>query len=376
MNNNSDSDKDIIDSISERLQRILNVSFKDFYRKKIDIYSDRLNFCCPICGDSVSDKRKKRGNLYLDSLSYHCYNCGAHYGVNSLLKIFNEELSDEDKIIVHEIQQSSAKFERKSKNHHSSMTLTLLSELAVPKSVFFKTNDLVTPYKNDFCSSYLKGRKIEIKSWKYFAFKESTKELYILNINENDRIIGYQVRQLDEKSKKARYLTTNMSRMYRDIFGRDLSIILTNILKKIELGDKFIEEEDGIDNIVASVDRLSGLFNIMNVNPNLPLTIVEGPIDSLAINNCIALQGATKMNNYFDNVKDVRYLFDNDKIGKEHTIKKLKEHKFVFLWDKYIKDAKIKQKIKDINDLQRTDNFKVDLFEKCFSDDELDIMMI
>lgn len=376
MNNNSDSDRDIIDIISERLQRILNISFKDFYRKKIDVYSDRLNFCCPICGDSVNDKRKKRGNLYLNSLSYHCYNCGAHYGVNSFLKIFDEELSDEDKIIVHEIQQSSTKFERKSKTHHSSMTLTLLSELAVPKSVFFKTNDLVTPYKNDFCSSYLKGRKIEIKSWKYFAFKESTKELYILNINEKDRIIGYQVRQLDEKSKKARYLTTNMSRMYRDIFGRDLSIILTNILKKIEFGDKFIEEEDGIDNIVASINRLSGLFNIMNVNPNLPLTIVEGPIDSLAINNCIALQGATKMNNYFDNVKDVRYLFDNDKIGKEHTIKKLREHKFVFLWDKYIKDAKIKQKIKDVNDLQRTDNFKVDLFEKCFSDDELDIMMI
>lgn len=370
------SDNDVLDNIKDKLQIVLNRSFKTQYRKKIDTYSDRLNFCCPICGDSVSDNRKKRGNLYLDSMSYHCYNCGAHYGINSLLKRFGEELSDEDKIFVHEIQQNSTKFERKSKNHHSSMILTLLSELAVPKSIFFKVNNLVTPYKNDFCSNYLKGRNIDIKSWKYFAFKKSTKELYILNINDNDRIIGYQIRQLDEKSKKARYLTTSMSRMYNDIFGKELSNIIEKLLGKIDKGDIFIEEEDGIENIVASVDRLSGLFNIMNINPNLPLTIVEGPIDSLAIENCIALQGATKMNNYFDNMKDVRYLFDNDKVGKQHTIKKLKEHKFVFLWDKYIKEMGVKHKIKDINDLQKINCFKVDLFEKCFSDDELDIIMI
>lgn len=368
-------ENNILDNIKTKLQYILNRSFKG-YRQKIDTYHDRLNFCCPICGDSVSDSRKKRGNLYLNSMSYHCYNCGAHYGINSLLKRFGEELSGEDKVAIHEIQQSSTKFERKAKTHHSSMTLTLLSKLAVPKSIFFKRNNLVTPYKHNFCSTYLKGRNIEIDKWKYFAFKDDTKELYILNINEDDRIIGYQVRQLDKNSKKARYLTTSMSRMYKNVFNKDLRNIIDNLLKKIELGDKYIEEEDGIDNIVASVDRLSGLFNIMNINPNLPLTIVEGPIDSLAIDNCIALQGATKMNNYFDNVKDVRYLFDNDKVGKQHTIKKLKEHKHVFLWDKYLKEVKSKEKIKDVNDLQKLGYFKVDVFEKCFSDDELDIMMI
>ena len=372
---NSDSD-DVLDNIKEKLQIVLNRNFKTSYRRKIDVYPDRLNFCCPICGDSATDGRKKRGNLYLNSMSYHCYNCGAHYGINSLLKRFGEELSADDRILVSEIQQSSKQFERKSRTHQSSMTLQVLSALAVPKSVFFKSNHLVTPYKNDFCSSYLKGRKIDIRSWKFFAFKESTKELYILNTNENDRIIGYQVRQLDKKSKKARYLTTSMSRMYRDIFGKDLSSIIGNVLSKMDKGNIFIEEEDGVDNIVASVDRLSGLFNIMNINTNMPLTIVEGPIDSLAVDNCIALQGATKMNNYFDNMKDVRYLFDNDKVGKEHSIKKLREHKSVFLWGKYIKEVKPKQKIKDLNDLQKSDNFKLDVFERCFSDDELDIIDI
>ena len=370
------SDVDVIETIKEKLQLILNRSFKTPYRRKIDVYHDRLNICCPICGDSATDNRKKRGNLYLNSLSYHCYNCGAHYGINSLLKRFGEELSVDEKVVVHEIQQSAAKFERKSSTHHSSMIFEILSKLAVPKSIFFKVNNLITPYKNKFCSSYLNDRKIDIRCWKYFAFNEKTKELYIMNIDCDDRIIGYQIRQLDKNSKKSRYLTKSMSRMYNDMFGRQLSVIIEKLLSKIEHGMKFIEEEDGIENIVASVDRLSGLFNIMNINPNTPLTIVEGPIDSMAIDNCIALQGATKMNNYFDNVNNVRYLFDNDKEGMKHSIKKLREHKSVFLWQKYLNDIGTHEKIKDINDLQRTGNFKLDVFEKCFSDDELDVLMV
>ena len=110
---------------------------------------------------------------------------------------------------------------------------------------------------------------------------------------------------------------------------------------------------------------------------NLQLTIVEGPIDSLMIDNCIALQGATKMNNYFDNVDNVRYLFDNDDVGRKHSINKIKEHKNVFLWDMYLNELGcMDMKIKDINDLSRFDKFKYDVFNKCFSNYELDILMI
>ena len=56
----------------------------------------------------------------------------------------------------------------------------------------------------------------------------------------------------------------------------------------------------------------------MNVNMSQPLTIMEGPIDSLAIANSIALQSAAKnLDGFFDEVETVRYLFDNDKTGRE-----------------------------------------------------------
>jgi hypothetical protein len=114
----------------------------------------------------------------------------------------------------------------------------------------------------------------------------------------------------------------------------------------------------------------------MNVDMNIPLTIVEGPIDSLCISNAIALQGATKLNNYFDDLKTVRFLFDNDKIGKEHSLKKLKSNKKTFLWSLYIKKMNIQNKVKDINDIIKLNLYNKDIYESCFSDDEFDVMYI
>ena len=375
---NSDSENTLLDNIEEKVQRILDSKFKkdSFHKRKIDHFHDRINFACPFCGDSLRDPRKKRFNIYLNSLSCHCFNCNHHSGINSFLKQFDEELSVEDKIQVHEIQQSSKKFERRISSNQSSFAFQLLDKLAIPKSILFNMLNLTTPYKSKECSDYLNSRCINIKQWKHFAYNEKSKELYILNINSNDRVIGMQIRQLDTNSKKSRYLTRSLSKIYNNIFKKDISILIERLLKSIENGEKYITEEDGVENIQANLDRLSGLFNIMNVDMNKPLTIVEGPIDSLCINNAIALQGATKLNNYFDEIKMVRYLFDNDKVGKEHSLDKIKSNKKVFLWNLYIKKMNIKNKVKDINDVLKLNKFNKEIYESCFSDDEFDVIYV
>lgn len=366
-----------IEVIKGKIQNILNQKFaKDNYiKRKIDVYHDRLNFSCPCCSDSRTDNRKKRGNLYLDSLSYHCYNCGEHMGVNALLHRFGEDLSNEDKIVVHNIQQTSKKFERRVSSQ-SSMSMTLLDKLAIPKMILFKQLGIISPYKNQVVSDYLKSRMIDIRDWKYFAFNPKSNELYILNITPSDRVIGYQIRQLDPNSVKARYLSRRLTKIYSEVFNKDISGIVERLLLQEPLGQKYIDEEDGIDNIVANLDRLSGIFNIMNVSMSKPLTILEGPIDSLAIDNSIALQGASKqLEGFFDEVENVRYLFDNDKTGKQMSLKKLKEHKTVFLWGMYLENQK-NIKVKDVNDLQKINCFNSELLEKCFSNDEFDAMYI
>lgn len=375
---NSDSENTLLDNIEEKIQRILNDKFKkdSFHKRQIDHYSDRINFACPFCGDSLRDPRKKRFNIYLNSLSCHCFNCNHHSGINSFLKQFDEELSLEDKMQVHEIQQTTKKFERRLSSNQSSFAFQLLDKLAIPKSVLFDMLKLTTPYKSKECSDYLNSRCINIKQWKYFAYNEKSKELYILNINSNDRVIGMQIRQLDPNSKKSRYLTRSLSKIYSDIFKKDLSSLIERLLKSMDNGEKYIMEEDGIENILANLDRLSGLFNVMNVDMNIPLTIVEGPIDSLCISNAIALQGATKLNDYFDDLKNVRFLFDNDKVGKEHSLNKLKKNKPVFLWSMYLKKMNIKNKVKDINDIMRLKFFNNEVYESCFSDNEFDLLLL
>lgn len=374
-----DSDNNTLDNIKNKIQEILNKKFANdsYIKRKIDVYHDRLNFSCPYCGDSRSDVRKKRGNLYLDSLRFHCFNCSHSTGINRFLSDFNEELSNEDKIAVHEIQQNAKKFEKRVSSTQSSMSMTLLDKLAIPKDILFKQLGIISPYKDITASNYLKSRMINIKDWKYFAYNPITKELYILNTSPLDRVIGFQIRQLDPKSHKQRYTSSRLTKIYSDVFNRDINGIVERLLLKEPLGQKYIEEEDGVENIVANLDRLSGIFNIMNVNLSQPLTIMEGPIDSLAIANSIALQSAAKhLDGFFDEVENVRYLFDNDKTGKEMSLKKMKNHKKVFLWGQYLDMIKSKTNIKDINDLQKQNLFNIDIIEKCFSDDEFDAMYI
>lgn len=374
-----DSENNTLDNIKNKIQEILNKKFANdsYIKRKIDVYHDRLNFSCVCCGDSLSDVRKKRGNLYLDTLVYHCYNCGEHMGINTLLHRFGEELSNEDKIAVHEIQQNAKKFEKRVSSSQSSMSMTLLDKLAIPKVILFKQLGIISPYKDTTASNYLKSRMINIKDWKYFAYNPLTKELYILNTSPSDRVIGFQIRQLNPKSHKQRYTSSRLTKIYSDVFNKDINGIVERLLLKESLGQKYIDEEDGVENIVANLDRLSGIFNIMNVNLSQPLTIMEGPIDSLAIANSIALQSAAKhLDGFFDEVENVRYLFDNDKTGREMALKKMKNHKTVFLWGQYLDMIKSKNNIKDINDLQKQNLFNIDIIEKCFSDDEFDAMYI
>ena len=368
-----------IDNIKSKIQDILDRKFANDPRikRKIDSYHDRLNFCCPYCGDSRSDVRKKRGNLYLDSLRFHCFNCGHSVGVNRLMSDFNEELSNEDKVAVHEIQQNSKKFEKRVSSSQASMSMRLLDMLAIPKMILFKQLGIVSPYKNEEASKYLKSRMIDIRDWKYFAYDSKTKELYILNITPSDRVIGYQTRNLSPGSDKSRYLSKRLSTIYADVFKKDINGITERLLLKEQLGQKYIDEEDGIENIVFNLDRLSGIFNIMNVDLTRTLTIMEGPIDSLGLDNSIALQGASKqLEGFFDDIENVRYLYDNDKMGRQMTLKRLKGHGTVFLWGKYLQLINTKENIKDVNDLQKKNLLNRELVEQCFTDDEFDAIMI
>jgi len=370
--------------ITQNVQQILDKKYKsEPNRRKIDVYNDRIGFNCPICDDSVRDSRKKRGNIYWDSMVFHCYNCSAHMGVNYFLKQFGETLDVNTKLAIKEYKTEHTRFSSSTSVNSTNLILfSLLNKLAVPYDLFLKVNHLVPANKNKTSLDYLKSRLIN--KYSKFAYNEKTNELYVLNVNNSGAIIGYQIRQLDKNSSRPRYMSFRISNMYRIMFNKKIDTYVQNILSTVDGGEQYIESEDGIEGVVDNLDKLSLLFNILTVDFSRDLTICEGPIDSMFINNCIALCGASKLNNYFDDIPYVRYLFDNDVTGKEHSINKVKDGKKTFLWNKYLDEIGLRDsKIKDMNDLvielYRNRNrvkFDADRFNSCFSDNELDAVYI
>ena len=56
--------------VKSLVQTILNKAFTAENRRNIISYDNRINFCCPVCGDSARSAAKKRGNLFLDKLFF------------------------------------------------------------------------------------------------------------------------------------------------------------------------------------------------------------------------------------------------------------------------------------------------------------------
>ena len=87
----------------------------DPQRLKIYQGGNRLNFCCPYCGDS-KDAKKKRGNLYVDTLTYKCYNggCAVFKNLNQFTRDFeiNGMLSSDEIAEIAEIACSPPVFIR------------------------------------------------------------------------------------------------------------------------------------------------------------------------------------------------------------------------------------------------------------------------
>ena len=99
--------------------------------------------------------------------------------------------------------------------------------------------------------------------------------------------------------------------------------------------------------------RDSAIYNYYNVDSEKPVMVLEGPIDSMFVENGVAVLGLSiseivkekleKLNCYF--------LFDDDKAGHQKSIEYLKEGKYVFNWRKFKKEKYIPDSIKDINDV-------------------------
>lgn len=302
------------------VQDLLDSTFEG-EKRKIKVHHDRLNFACPYCRDS-EDQYKKRGNLYLSNLRYSCFNGGCEaksIAFNRFLKDHGKKLNDVD--IIEAIANAQKEFKPIKKEFSS---LIELNSFAVPISDVESRYGLVPIETSVFATNYLKGRSI-YPFRHMFRWNPAEQTIYILNLSaDTTKIVAFQISKFKGPNK---YISFNLDSI-RSAVG----------LNPLPESKK------------ENLNRLSLFFGILRTNFEKKVTLFEGFIDSLFIENSIALTGIKKN---FDELSGLnfRFMFDNDKDGIAASIKLLKKRKPIFLWSKALKEYGLDPKIKDLNQM-------------------------
>ena len=219
------------------------------------------NFRCPVCGDSQKDKVKARGYIYKrkENFGFMCHNCGTTMGLQKFIKYVDPGLYNEYQLETFVKANTS-----NSVNVQDFVSKPVFSVTKVPTDILYsnavKIDRLAT---NHPARQYLEGRKVPFDKLSYtcdFAtfvknvFPNYEKPLYkearivIPFFTKDGNLIGVQGRAIGPS--KIKYITIKVDETAPKIFGWD------------------------------------------RVDPSKTMYVVEGPIDSLYLDNSLATMDA------------------------------------------------------------------------------------
>jgi len=340
--------------IKQLVTAILEKEFKAGEKRRVHEYPDRLNYACPVCGDS-NDDRKKRGNLYLNRLYHICFNCGAKMTLDRLCRRFDMRMDPERKlemieflnsqIQVSDYQDEMDSFDFGQLIHVDDLSVALRSgEHGITEFAPVQPGGAVDAYLSDrMIVGKMRDNIYQAKYW----FGGSRFEYIMCLLNRRgDRVLSMQIRNL-KQGKRRMFKIYNFEALYRWVHGSEAS-------------------EDLDVNMLVTFNKLSYYFNILNVDLMSEITIFEGYLDSLFFHNSIGVIGVNTSMRFLEENSglQIRYFFDNDPAGHKKTEEKLRAGHKVFLWrrlfdlvvamkpdaDPYKLMHRI-SKVKDLNDL-------------------------
>ena len=334
--------KDIVGHIED----ILKSLFTNQYKQNVEVYSNRISFSCPYCGDS-DDHRKKRGNIFYESMFFHCFRCGKHASAYNLIKHFKEDLSQSELIAIRSLQTMKNNFVYKDCDIFNN---ELIGKYIIPKAEVEKLFGFQS-IKGSMGEAYLLKR--EQKDLSFFGYDPKMRGIVIYNLDKDNNVLGFIIRLLNSKSSN-KYISYKLSTIYNKM-------------------DKPLPE-DG-----EYLDKISLTFNILRLNYNDTIIVTEGPFDSFLLHNAVATGGLTKSLPITG--ENIKWFPDNDKQGRKKAIELLERGEFIFLWKKYLKAICIPDfiHIKDWNDLInycKLKKIKVLPPEEYFSDSKLDLFFL
>jgi transcription elongation factor Elf1 len=247
----------------------------------------KINFRCPICGDSQKSRSKARGWLLErdNKFSFYCHNCGASHGFNFFLKtvdplMYNDYIAEKFVSNTHntdtkETNTDQFKTKKPVFNKDPLKKLKKISQLSHnhPVKKYIQRRQIPTAHHyRMFFARHFKTWINEIIPDKFDPAKIGKDEprLVIPFLDEKGKIFGVSARGFDP---------------------------------------------DGIRYITIMFEDRPKIFGLDKVNFEHPYYIVEGALDSMFLENAISMNGA-EGNGNAANERAV-YVFDAEPRNKE-----------------------------------------------------------
>jgi len=275
--------------IDQKYVGMISHRLRNFKRKQDYVW----NFSCPLCGDSKKNVLKARGYVYKkgNNLFYSCKNCGIGTSVGKLLEQVDGSLYKEYILERYKAGESGTSNYTKPTFNVPSPRFDKLDKQKQFEHAEF-CFDLPSGH---FCLDYLKNRQIPKEFYSQLLFTSHYKQFI-------DALVPNHGKKLVDDAR----VIIPFYDVYNNLIAVSGRALETNdrTLRYIT-----IRTTDSEDKLVFGMDRIS---------VHEPVRIVEGPIDSLFIKNCVA-SGDSSLTTVADNISAGKkvLIFDNEPRNKE-----------------------------------------------------------
>ena len=231
---------------------------------------DLANCRCPICGDSQKNKIKSRGYFYCkdNAYFYKCHNCGAGMNIYNFLKEVSPSLCKE-----YSLEQFKNKREEKSGSED------LFKFKEKPK---FKRKDKLLDNLvclNDLPDDHpaVKFANMRIIPKQHFKLLYYTDDFttFASKLDKDNILFGKEER-----------LVIPFFNSHGDVVGAQGRVLTMSGEAKARETLRYITIKGD-----KSIDSL--WYGLWRIDPKKTVYIVEGPIDSYFLDNCVAMVGAS-----------------------------------------------------------------------------------
>lgn len=294
---------------------LLSGTLRNFRKKGINLY----NFSCPICGDSDKIKSKARGYLFERSNKYFykCHNCNISTTFDKLLKQVRTDLYQDyvfDLFSGKRGQKFSTPIEIPKKAPTQSPETNLAGSFLVRCDTLddnhpvkkYLQNRTLSKYYTNFWYTEDFGKTVKAIFGDLYSYESNKEPRIVIPIYSQDNtLLGIQGRSLDPEEKARKYITLKFNKQAKMCYG------------------------------------------MHNVNFSDTVYIVEGPIDSMFLQNSLAVLSSSLYSIELPVTDNFVFVYDNEPRNKEileAMSKTIKLGYNICIWPETIKQ-------KDINDM-------------------------